>query len=123
MNLFPLKKEQKVCLQPVAKKQDALPTGFGKSLIFQLLPWVLKEMWNLEHSMVVTVTRLVSFLKDKVVKLSNSGLKAFAIDAGEKEGFWKVLHVPHQSAIVPLRFFWSLLPTEELQAIPWFLKS
>ena len=94
-NLFQLKKEQKVCLQSGAQKQGFLPTGFSKSLIFQFLPWVLKEMWNLEHSIVVTVTPLVSFLKDKVVKLSSSGLSAFAIGTGEKEGFGKVLHVPH----------------------------
>ena len=69
-------------------------------------------MWNLEHSTVVTVTPLVSFLKDKVVKLSNAGLKVFAIVAGEKEGFGKVLHVLHQSAIVRLRIFLSLLLKE-----------
>ena len=70
----------------------------------------VKEMWNLEHSSVATVTPLVSFLKDKVVKLSNSGLKAFAIGAGEKEGFGKVVHVLHQSAIVPVLIFRSCFP-------------
>ena len=27
---------------------ECLPTGFDKSLIFRLLPWMLKEMWNFE---------------------------------------------------------------------------
>ena len=61
-----------------------LPTGFDKSLIFQLLPWVLKEMWNFECSTVVNVTPLVLIIKDKVEKLSNLGLKVFAIGAGDK---------------------------------------
>ena len=42
-NLLLLKKEQKVCRQSVTKKQDVLPTGFGKSLIFRLVPWVRKR--------------------------------------------------------------------------------
>ena len=31
---------------------EFLPTGFGKSLIFQLLPWVLKGKLYLEHSII-----------------------------------------------------------------------
>ena len=39
-----LKHEQKLCLETVAQKRDVfgiLPTGFEKSLIFQLLPRLL----------------------------------------------------------------------------------
>ena len=36
---------------------EYLPTGFDKSLIFQLLPWVLTEMWNFECSTVVMLSR------------------------------------------------------------------
>ena len=58
---------------------ECLPTGFEKSLILQLLPWMLKEMWNFECSTFVIVTPLVLIMKDKVKELSNVGLKAFAI--------------------------------------------
>ena len=63
---------------------EYLLTGFDKSLIFQLLPWVLKEMWNFECSTVVNVTPLAFIIKDKVEKLSKLGLKVFAIGAGDK---------------------------------------
>ena len=75
-----LKEEQKFCLQSVTKKRDVfriLPTGFGKSLIFQLLPCVLKESWKIEGSTVVVVSPLVSIMKDQVEELSRLGLKAF----------------------------------------------
>ena len=58
-------------------------TGFDKSLVFQLLPRVLKEMWNIECSIVE-----LSIMKDKFNELSETlGLKAFAIGAGNEEGF------------------------------------
>ena len=56
---------------------ECLPTGFDK--IFQLLPWMLKEMWNFECSTVVIVTPLVFIMKDKVKELSSLSLRAFAI--------------------------------------------
>ena len=66
---------------------EFLLTGFGKSLMFCLLLWVLKDVWNLEHSKVITTKLLVSKRKDKVEDLSKFGLKAFPIGSGDKEGF------------------------------------
>ena len=56
-----LKEEQKLCLQSVAKRRDVfriLPTGFGKSLIFQLLPRFVKETWKIKRSTVLAVSPL-----------------------------------------------------------------
>ena len=61
-----------------------LPTGFGKSLIFQLLPRVLKDLWKLERACVLVVTPLVSIMKDQVEELTGLGLRAFAIGGDEK---------------------------------------
>ena len=86
-HILGLKEEQICCLQSVAKKLDVfgiLPTGFGKSLIFQLLPRLLKEMWNLERSTVVVVTPLVSIIKDQVEELTRLGLRALAIGIGNQ---------------------------------------
>ena len=46
----PLKDRQTECLRHVLNKHDVtaiLPTGFGKSLIFQVAPFALKERYNL----------------------------------------------------------------------------
>ena len=75
MKYFPhitsLKHEQKLCLETVAQKPDVygiLPTGFGK--ILQLLPWLVKDVWNLERACVLVVTPLVSIMKDQVEVVS-----------------------------------------------------
>ena len=84
-----LKLEQKLCLETVAQKRDVfgiLLTGFGKSLIFQLLPRLLKNIWNLERACVLVVTPLVSIMKDQVEELKYLGLRAFAIGLGDEEG-------------------------------------
>ena len=102
-----LKEEQKLCLQSMAKKRDVfgiLPTGFGKSLIFQLLPRVLKESWKIEGSTVVVVSPLVSIMKDQVEELSRLGLKAFGrvCFASPK--------VSHQSKSVPQSIALHMIP-------------
>ena len=56
-----------------------LPTGFGKSLIFQLLLRLLKDLWKLDHACVLVVTPLVSIMKDQVEELIRLGLRAFTI--------------------------------------------
>ena len=77
-----LKREQNLCLETVAQKRDVvgiLPTGFGKSLIFQLLPRLPKDLWKLDHACVLVVTPLVSIMKDQVQELIRLGLRAFTI--------------------------------------------
>ena len=63
---------------------EYVPTGFDKSLIFQLLPWILKKLRNFRCSTVVIVTPSVLIMKDKVRELSNL---AFAVGAGDEEVF------------------------------------
>ena len=77
-----LKREKKLCLETVAQKRDVfgiLPTGFGKSLIFQLLPRLPKDLWKLDHACVLVVTPLVSIMKDQAEELTRLGLRAFTI--------------------------------------------
>ena len=83
-----LKCEQKACIMSIARKKDVfgiLPTGFGKSLIFQLLPHVLKELWKVERSTVIVVTPLISIMTDQVSHLNNLGMKAIALGDFEDE--------------------------------------
>ena len=62
-----------------------LPTGFGKSLTFQLLPRLLKDLWRLERACVLIVTPLVSIMKDQVYELTRLGLRAFASGLGDEK--------------------------------------
>ncbi|XP_062584590.1 ATP-dependent DNA helicase RecQ-like [Saccostrea cucullata] len=62
-----LKSEQVEILQSLVEKRDCmavLPTGFGKSLPFQLLPLVQKEMGR--TGMVLVCCPLVSLMRDQV---------------------------------------------------------
>ena len=61
---------------------------------------MLKEMWNFERSTVVIVTPFVLIMKDKVKELSNLGLRAFTIVAGDEEVFASSLKMIHGSAIL-----------------------
>ena len=82
-----VKEEQKRCLRSVADKKDVfgiLPTGFGKSLIFQLLPRLSRELWKLKRTTVLVVTPLVAIMKDQVEEMNRLGLKAFGIGLGDE---------------------------------------
>ncbi|XP_031575438.1 uncharacterized protein LOC116309047 [Actinia tenebrosa] len=81
-NISALKPEQEDCILAVLDKKDVfgiLPTGFGKSLIFQLLPRIMKEAWQIERATVIVVTPLVSIMKDQVTELKEHGLNAFPL--------------------------------------------
>ena len=48
----------------------------GKSLIFQLLPRLPKDLWKLDHACVLVVTPLDSIMKEQVEELMRLGLRA-----------------------------------------------
>ena len=75
-----LKHEQNLCLETVAQKRDLfgiLPTSFGKSLIFQLMASLLKDLWKLQSACVLVVTLLVSLMKDQFEELTRLSPRAF----------------------------------------------
>lgn len=83
-----LKEERKLCLQSVEKKRDVFgipPTGFEKTLTFQVLPCVTKETWKIERSTVLVVSPLVFNMKDQAEELSRLRMKAFALGLGDDE--------------------------------------
>ena len=77
-----LKPEQILVIQNIVRGKDvfaALPTGFGKSLTFQILPSVLKSLQSSYVSpspLVIVVCHLKSIIKDQVNYLRSLGLKA-----------------------------------------------
>ena len=66
LKFFPgikIKPEQELCLESlIVKRKDVLgvlPTGYGKSLIYQLLPKLMSEYWFLKSGTKKTISVLV----------------------------------------------------------------
>ena len=92
LNFFPgikLKSERELSLESLlVKRKDVLgvlPTGYGKSLIYQLLPKVLSQYWFNKNGTrktysVLVVSPLELIRKQQVERLSKSGVKAAVIE-------------------------------------------
>jgi ATP-dependent DNA helicase RecQ len=85
-----LKPKQVICLEKLYLNSDVLavlPTGFGKSLIFHLLPALLYAKKNGISkgptnilSIVVVVSPLNALIMNQISKLDASGVRASALD-------------------------------------------
>ena len=87
-----MKDEQKQALFHLVSGNDVfvnLPTGYGKSLIYQLAPFVVEEVSRKEGknrtAIVLVISPLVSLIKDQVKNLQKMGIKASFIGAGQEE--------------------------------------
>ena len=73
-----LKREQKEAFHAVCvEKRDCLcvlPTGFGKSLIFQLDPSTLDYLTKVNNSCVLVVSPLNAIISDQIEKLESRGI-------------------------------------------------
>ena len=67
----------------VEKKKDVfvnLPTGFGKSLIYQALPTVFSSVQSTcVKNIVVEISPLISLMKDQVSRLTFLGISAISL--------------------------------------------
>ena len=80
-----LRKEQKACFLNLARGGDVfaiLPTGFGKSLIFQLFPRVSSALCSSEVKPLVSP--LVLVMRDQVEQLKQLGFSAAPIGIGDE---------------------------------------
>lgn len=105
-----LKAEQIECLRRViCLREDVsgvLPTGFGKSLIYQLIPKVLERLRNGSDdttSIICVVSPLEYIRKQQVANITklNCGLRAAAIgedDDSDKEMEWGSFNIVFGSA-------------------------
>ena len=59
----------------------ALPTGFGKSLIYATLPLIYDNLKNWKKSIVVVVCPLLALMKDQVDVYSSKGIRAAAVSS------------------------------------------
>ena len=77
-----LKKEQMECVSSIVDGRDVLavlPTGYGKSLIFQLLPDIYDHLLHVEDSVVLVISPLNALMHDQIAKLSERGISACMI--------------------------------------------
>ena len=89
-----LKVKQAICLERLFLKKDllaVLPTGYGKSLVFQVLPRLLKERdidICTSVSVVIVVSPLNALMQDQIAKLRENGVEAavFGVRKREDEG-------------------------------------
>lgn len=67
----------------VEEKKDVfvnLPTGFGKSLIYQALPLVYSCLQStFEKNIIVVISPLTSLMKDQVMRLISLGITAISL--------------------------------------------
>ena len=78
---FDLKREQVKALQSVYQGKDTvclLRTGFGKSVTYQLTPFLLNQ--KVPKAVTLVISPLNSIMHDQVLKLCQQGVKACYLD-------------------------------------------
>ena len=79
-----LKNEQRLAIRAVYEGQDVfvcLPTGYGKSLCYQTIPFVMGFKNDCNNTAVVVVSPLIALMEDQVCGLKKKGVKASIITA------------------------------------------
>lgn len=74
---FKLKSQQLDSIKYVVEGSDVfvwLPTGFGKSIIYESLPFVFDRLRNVSNSLVLVVSPLISLMVDQVKSLAKRGV-------------------------------------------------
>ncbi len=81
---YTLKPEQKACIVQFASGNDvfvSLPTGYGKSLCYTLLPLVFDLLRGVKgKSIVMVVSPLLALMKDQVRSITEKILTQLLID-------------------------------------------
>lgn len=77
---FSLKDKQLETLRALYNGHDCvsvMPTGYGKSVIFQCLPWLFQCKRGLQYPLItLVVSPLTSLMQDQVMTLCEKGIKA-----------------------------------------------
>ena len=80
---FTLKPDQEKALRHLYDRKDliaVLPTGYGKSLIFQLLPLLAKKRDGNETACVLVICPLTSIVQDQLLEVEEMGIRACSLD-------------------------------------------
>ena len=79
LGLKDLKQQQQGAIMHFISGRDvfvALPTGYGKSLIYACLPQVFDLLLNKEGPIVIVVCPLIALMEDQVTSFRKLGLSA-----------------------------------------------
>jgi len=86
LGLVSLKKEQRQAVEAIVLNcrdvLGVLPTGFGKSLIYQVLPGVFDFMSvssSKDRAIVLVVSPLNALMRDQISKLNERGVSSFMV--------------------------------------------
>ena len=84
---FSLRAQQQEAIKNIVfLKKDTLmvlPTGFEKSLIYQLLPFVFDSWYGVTNSFILVVSPLNALMRDQTVKLNNMQVSCLVIRNNE----------------------------------------
>ena len=81
-NISSLKEEQTTALKAFLNKKDVfavLPTGYGKSLIYQIAPLVAKKLGLFENPLLIVVAPLSALMQEQIREANRLGLTAFRL--------------------------------------------
>ena len=82
-----LKAEQAPCIKYIYEGKDVflwLPTGFGKSLCYEVLPFVFDDKLGKDNSVAIIVSPLISLMVDQVQSLRRRSIRAAIMSSGSK---------------------------------------
>ena len=80
-NVSKLKEGQRQCLKDLLKRRDVLgllPTGYGKSLIFQIFPKIFELLYHRTCNVVV-VSALQAITEEQILDFTSVGISAAAL--------------------------------------------
>ena len=102
-----LKEEQRIAIESLLQRKDVLavlPTGFGKSLIFQLFVYA-KTIISKRHVSVLVISPLVSIIEDQLLEAETMGIACCSL---------KGINLDEMPKLAPKLIFAS---AEEVQGI------
>ena len=79
LELSDFKAEQKQAIESALCGKDVfvtLPTGFGKSAIYQALPYCAESLEGSSRAMVLVISPLIALMRDQVSSLRAKGVRA-----------------------------------------------
>ena len=83
------KHQKEAIISAVLKKKDvfvSLPTGFGKSVIFQALSMVFDGFTGESGHIVIIVSPLLSLIKDQTERLRQVGISCVSLSDASTQG-------------------------------------